>query len=401
MNEATRSGFLTRSARMIVALAVFVLPAAFPLCAAPADEKLVAESTEAIERADPFMGDWQGTFTRRNKKTSPLAAQVIALGKGRYHATFLAEFDKRTTPIAGLEGVREGEKVSFMGWGDVSDYCGPDWDGVIENGKFTGSVPAREGGTFELRKVVRISPTLGEKPPAGAIVVFDGKNFDELGTPPPRAPRKPTAGKGKATADKSATEKPAAEKSVAEKSAPAKPAGRRPSAETRRGELEAPMNLLPVKWELVNGAMRCTKGAGSVVTKRRFGAFKMHLEFRTPFMPEAREQSRGNSGVIFHGLEIQVLDTYGLGGRSKECGAVYSRVAPLVNACAPPMQWQTYDVTIQAPEKGANARLTVLQNGVTIHDNLEVGPISTPSSILLQDHGNTIEYRNIWVVELP
>ena len=400
MMDAKRSDFPARTRRMIAALAVLAAAAAFPMRAAPADESLVQESRQAIESADPFMGDWQGTFTQRNKKTWPLAVQVVALGKERYHATFLPAFDKRTTAIAGLEGVRDGETVIFTGWGDVSDYCGPDWSGAIENGKFTGSVPAREGGTFELRKMVRVSPTLGEKAPAGAVVVFDGKNFDELGTPPPRAPKKP-AGKGKATADKSAAETPTGEKSVSEKSAPAKTAGRKPTAETRRDLLEGPTPLNPVKWELANGAMRCTRGAGSVVTKRKFGAFKMHVEFRTPFMPEAREQSRGNSGVLFHGLEIQVLDTYGLGGRSKECGAVYSRVAPLVNACAPPMQWQTFDVTIQAPEKGANARLTVLHNGITVHDNLEVGPISTPSSILFQDHGNAIEYRNIWVVELP
>jgi len=400
MMDAKRSDFPARTRRMIAALAVLAAAAAFPMRAAPADESLVQESRQAIESADPFMGDWQGTFTQRNKKTWPLAVQVVALGKERYHATFLPAFDKRTTAIAGLEGVRDGETVIFTGWGDVSDYCGPDWSGAIENGKFTGSVPAREGGTFELRKVVRVSPTLGEKAPAGAVVVFDGKNFDELGTPPPRAPKKP-AGKGKAAADKSAAEKSTGEKSVSEKSAPAKTAGRKPTAETRRDLLEGPTPLNPVKWELANGAMRCTRGAGSVVTKRKFGAFKMHVEFRTPFMPEAREQSRGNSGVLFHGLEIQVLDTYGLGGRSKECGAVYSRVAPLVNACAPPMQWQTFDVTIQAPEKGANARLTVLHNGLTVHENLEVGPISTPSSILFQDHGNAIEYRNIWVVELP
>jgi hypothetical protein len=352
--------------------------AAVSWCADSPDPKWAEESKQAIEKADPVMGDWQGTFTQRNKKTWPLVAQVVALGKGRYHATVLPAFDRRTTMIASLEGVTTGAAVRFMGWGDVSDYCGPDWDGVIAGGKFTGSVPSREGGTFMMEKVVRASPTVGVKPPAGALVLFDGTSFDQWETPAPRAKK---AFPKKAVAGKQATEKASAEKPSAETVAPPKPG--------------------PVKWEIVDGFMRCAKGSGSIVTKKKFANFQMHLEFRTPFVPEAREQSRGNSGVLFHGLEIQVLDTYGLGGRSKECGGVYSRVAPLINMCAPPRQWQTYDVTIEAPKAGGNARLTVLHNGVKVHEGLDVGPMTGPSSIQLQDHSNPIEYRNIWLVELP
>jgi len=355
MKEQRDHDFLVNTHRMLVVLLVSILSATSSIYASPADENLIRESREAMESADPFMGDWQGIFTQKNKKTSPLVAQVIALGKGRYHATLLAEFDKRTTTVATLEGLTSGSTVRFMGWGDVSCYRGPDWDGVIQGGKFTGSVPGREGGAFELRKVVRISPTLGEKPPASAVVLFDGTNFDQWEA----------------------------------------------LIRLGRGKL-ATVQPGPVKWKIVNDAMEATRGGGTISTKKKFGAFQLHLEFRTPFVPEAREQARGNSGVLFHGLEIQVLDTYGLEGRSKEGGAIYARLAPLVNMCAPPMQWQTYDVTIHAPKKDENARLTVLQNGVKIHDEIDVGrTISQPDSLKLQDHGNPLQYRNIWLVELP
>lgn len=362
MRKKSRERALHVNERGIVAVvSAFFLSVSLPFCAEPV---VGTPAQQVSETTDSIMGDWQGTFTQRNKRTSPLAAQVIALGKGKYHATLLPEFDKRTTPVASLEGLTSGSAVRFMGWGDVSSYRGPDWDGLIRDGKFAGSVPAREGGTFEMQKVVRLSPTLGAKPPAGAVVLFDGTNFDQWETPAGR---------------------PSPPKTAAGKPSPPKPVLAQPT---------------PVKWKIVNDA--AIASGGTIVTKKKFGNFNLHLEFRTPFMPEAREQSRGNSGVLFHGLEIQVLDTYGLEGRSKECGGIYNRVAPLVNMCAPPMQWQTYDVTIRTPDKSGNARLTVLQNGVKIHDDLDVGrPIAQPDSIRLQDHGNPVQYRNIWLVELP
>jgi len=388
MNARTQKrgpGFRVNASRTILVFSVFALLSRMPIDAAPLDEKLVRESQEAMEKADPFMGDWQGSFTQKNnKRSSPLVAQVVALGKGRYHATLLPEFDKRTTPIASLEGRRDGDTVRFIGWGDVSCYRGPDWDGLIEEGKFTGSVPAREGGTFELHKVVRISPTLGAAPPVGAIVLFDGKNFDQWESFRRAAPSKSPAGKG--AARKGGTAKSDPSQPAASKPAPAKSALRIPA---------------PVKWVIVDDAMHPTSGSGSVFTKQKFMHFKLHVEFRTPFMPEKREQDRGNSGVLFHRREVQVLDTYGLGGRDKECGAIYARVAPLVNLCAPPLQWQTYDITVEAPDKNANARLTVLHNGVTVHEGLDLGPLTEPTGIELQNHGNPVAYRNVWLVELP
>jgi hypothetical protein len=153
------------------------------------------------------------------------------------------------------------------------------------------------------------------------------------------------------------------------------------------------------------------------VSQQKFTDFELHVEFRTPFMPTATGQKRGNSGVYLQGrYEVQVLDSYGLEGLDDECGGIYKVAAPLVNMCAPPLQWQTYDITFHAPRfdedsnKTENARLTVLHNGVKIHNNLEVpgptgGPLDQnvyePGGIFLQEHGNRVQYRNIWVLESP
>jgi len=170
-----------------------------------------------------------------------------------------------------------------------------------------------------------------------------------------------------------------------------------------------------VRWKLVDGTMQVVSGAGSIVTKRKFKDFKLHLEFRTSFMPAARGQSRGNSGVYLQGrYEVQILDSYGLKARHNECGGVYEIGTPLVNMCAPPLQWQTYDITFQAPrfdaagKKVSDAQVSVVHNGVTIHDNLVVprpttlaldNNVSEPGGICLQDHGNEVQFRNIWLVE--
>jgi len=171
-----------------------------------------------------------------------------------------------------------------------------------------------------------------------------------------------------------------------------------------------------VKWRIVDGAMEVKAGTGSIVTKRKFKDFKLHIEFRTPFMPDARGQGRGNSGVYLQGrYEVQVLDSYGLEGKDNECGGIYKVGAPLVNMCLPPGQWQTYDMTFRAPrfnaagEKTGNAVVTVKHNGVTIHDERPIpGPTggaldnnaAEPGGIYLQDHGNPVQFRNVWVVEL-
>jgi hypothetical protein len=198
-----------------------------------------------------------------------------------------------------------------------------------------------------LSKVDRASPTLNAKPPEGAVVLFDGKSADAF-----------TGGKM-----------------------------------TDDGLLQ----------------QGCT-------SKQTFGSCRLHIEFRLPYQPLDRGQARGNSGVYVGArYECQMLDSFGLKGENNECGGLYSVKAPDENMCLPPLAWQTYDIDYTAAKYDgdklvANPRVTIAHNGVTIHDNVELpGERSTtaapnkpgpePGPIYLQDHGNPVRYRNIWVLE--
>ncbi len=198
--------------------------------------------------------------------------------------------------------------------------------------------------------------TLGSQPPEGAVVLFDGKSLDGW-----------VKRDGKTPAD----------------------------------------------WPVADGTF--TVGHGDIQTTRQFGDFKLHLEFNVPYMPDKHGQGRGNSGVYLTGNhELQVLDSFGLKSRNNDCGAIYQQIAPRINACKPPLEWQTYDVTFHKADVDAEgkvvkkARVTVIQNGIKIIDNAEIHPTpggtsARPGSdgpLLLQDHGNAVKYRNIWILPL-
>jgi hypothetical protein len=170
----------------------------------------------------------------------------------------------------------------------------------------------------------------------------------------------------------------------------------------------------PAGWQVEDGVMTVVKGTGDIVTDKKFTDFMLHVEWMEPDMPEATGQGKGNSGVYLQGrYEIQVLDSFGLEPPGKgDCGAVYNQFAPLVNACKPALKWQTYDIVFRAArvDENAQARITVIQNGKIIHNNVQVeGPtggamddkVSEPGPLLLQDHGNPVKYRNVWIVPLP
>lgn len=175
----------------------------------------------------------------------------------------------------------------------------------------------------------------------------------------------------------------------------------------------------PVQWKIVDGVMEVAPKKGSIITKQNFQDFKLHLEFNVPEKPPGtKHQDRGNSGVyIQRRYEVQILDSYGLKSGKNDCGALYKTKPPDSNACKKPGQWQSYDITFHAPrfekqgkdfKKIKNARITVLHNGVLIHDDVEIqnktglgrpeGP--DPGPILLQDHFNKVRFRNIRIVPL-
>jgi hypothetical protein len=293
-------------------------------------------------QAGPDFAD-QGEYVGQvQTDTGPVkyGAQVIALGDGKFHAVGY---------VGGLpgdgwdgsekiqaDGQRQGDQVVFsLSEGRKAELS----KGILVVRDATGREIAR------FQKVHRQSPTLGAKPPAGAVVLFDGTSADHF-----------------------------------------------------QGGRMTPDGLL-------------MEGATS---KQKFGSCTIHLEFRTPFMPYARGQARGNSGVYVQGrYEVQILDSFGLEGLDNECGAIYGVARPKVNMCFPPLSWQTYDIEFQAAkwhngQLVQRPRITVRHNGVLVHENLELpfatraaplpeGPEKGP--LFLQNHGCPVRFRNIWVVE--
>jgi len=171
----------------------------------------------------------------------------------------------------------------------------------------------------------------------------------------------------------------------------------------------------PPGWKLEKGVLTVTPGTGSIITRKTFRDFRLHVEFN---VNEGRPgQDNGNSGVyLLRRYEVQILNSFGMPGlRANECGAIYKVKAADVNACRPPGAWQTYDIEFRAPRwdaqgrKTRNARITVYQDGIRIHECVEV-PHKTgagrpespaPGPILLQDHGDPVRFRNIWIIERP
>jgi hypothetical protein len=177
------------------------------------------------------------------------------------------------------------------------------------------------------------------------------------------------------------------------------------------------VNGRPAGWKVENGYLEVVPGAEDIRTNREFGpAFQLHVEFWIPRMNDKKGQARGNSGVYLQGrYEVQILDsfeneTYSMG----QCAALYGLIAPTKSASKPPEQWQTYDITFRAPrvsgdrieEKG---EITVVHNGITVIDKGRFSKatagalnekLSESGPIRLQDHGDRLRFRNIWIKPL-
>lgn len=310
-----------------------------PLAAGAADSKDTFTDPEKAGVDFTLQGEYVGNVKGENGEEK-WGAQVIALGNGKFHAVGF----KGGLPGDGWKRGDEKHEADGELKDGVVTFKKDDMVLTIKDGGFHVVAGDKELGT--LKKVERKSPTLGAKPPEGAIVLFDGTTAEKWNN-------------GKMTEDK----------------------------------------LLM---------------ATNPESKEKFGDHTFHLEFRTPFMPTARGQGRGNSGVYLQSrYELQVLDSFGLEGANNECGGIYTIAVPAVNACFPPLAWQTYDVEFKAAKyddqgkKIQNARATIKHNGIVIHENLDLkngtpgrhGEGPGPDAIYLQDHGNPVVYRNIWVVK--
>ncbi|MFK7817717.1 MAG: DUF1080 domain-containing protein [Planctomycetaceae bacterium] len=264
--------------------------------------------------------------------------QIIAMGDGQFEGVVYPG----GLPGAGWQGE---QKIAMKGKtdGEMTVLNSDAGSAQIKDGMITAFDP--NGMKIgELKKVVRKSPTLGQKPPEGAVVLFDGKSADSF-----------------------------------------------------------------LNGRLIDGMLQ-----EGMTSKQKFGSFKLHMEFMLSFMPYARGQQRSNSGVYMQGrYECQILDSFGLDGKHNECGGIYKIAKPKVNMCLPPLSWQTYDVEFRAArfdesgKKTENARITVLHNGVPIHENVDAKHATTASPvkegagdgpIYIQNHGNPLRFRNIWLV---
>ena len=343
---------------MIAALLALVLA-----LGTPQDKKVWTDAADPTIPADfQVQGEYSG---------ADVGAQVIALGGGQFQAVVYpgglpgAGWDGKSKIL--LAGKLDGAKAAFTPAEGARKYLAqkpeefsatrkfpPEgqkaWSGSLEGASFV--LKTDDGKELKLAKAARTSPTMGAAPPAGAIVLFDGKNTDEW----------------------------------------------------KGGRLDAKTGFL-------------NTDGNDIVSKRKFSNYTVHLEFMLPYRPDARGQGRGNSGFyqVDH-FELQILDSFGLDGVNNECGGFYTKAAPKLNMCAPPLSWQTYDVDFTNAVQGAdgkkakNAIASVKHNGVVIHDGQEISgptgghrndPEGTPGPLKLQGHGNPLQFRNIWIVEKP
>ena len=323
-----------------IAVVLVLLFIAVPASAADSGD---AVSDNSKTDADfPFVGEYIGSVTSRNNgewKSTRIGLQVVAVGNGQFEAVeFLGGLPGlgwNGRDKAVLPGRRDGDVVRID-----AVPVGISLDGIV--GRIGTSRSSAAFGT--VRRINRASPTLGLRPPAEATVLFDGKNNDCFSN-------------AKLTED----------------------------------------NLL----------------CAGAETADAFSDFTLHVEFRLPYMPVAKKQGRANSGVYLQRrYEVQILDSFGKPAEYNTAASIYRTKPADLNMSFPPLVWQTYDIRFRPAKysdgiKTANARLTVWHNGVKVHNDVELtgktgngkpeGPNPLPT--LLQNHGNPVHFRNVWLVD--
>lgn len=337
------------------------------LCAAAVIGLLLTGLSAWADDDDFVMGNYQGTISGGGWDGQTIRAQVAATSVIRFRAVFyLGENGKEERveikgmkepgqDLSKIEDKVKAKKEAVIGFSaevDLSAALGGKSviSGKITNETFTGTIKGKKNeGKFELKRVFIEPPTRGQKAPEGAIVLLDGSNMEKW-------------------------------------------------------------NTLP-HWQLQGDGSIQTVGS-SLATKEEYGSGLYHVEFMCPFMPSESGQARGNSGVyVFGRYEVQVLDSFGDLPKDNLCGGIYQKATPLVCASLPPLQWQTYDITFEAPQfdasgnKTKEAVITVYHNGILIHDHVVLPSVTpggvsdkeTPKGVLMfQDHGNAVRFRNVW-----
>lgn len=306
-----------------------------------ADPDLKKGVTTPVDAGPDFavQGEYTGVVCWQGWRQS-VGLQVVALGDGQFDALLYS---------GGLpgNGYAGGTKTKLNGGRDGGSVVlkGDQVAARLQTGYAVTLTNAYGQWLGYLQPMHRYSNSTGASPPPGAIVLFDGKQTNHL------------------------------------KNAKVSEAG-----------------LLQIGTETVDP----------------YRDFTLHAEFKTPYMPYARGQARGNSGFYLQKrYEVQVLDSFGLEPEKNEAGGLYKFKAPDLNMSFPPLSWQTYDIHFTAAKfddsghRTAKARITVWHNGVPIHNNVELenktgggsqeGPQALP--ILFQNHGNPVEFRNVWLVD--
>ncbi|MCX5683471.1 MAG: DUF1080 domain-containing protein [Planctomycetota bacterium] len=310
---------------------------------------LTGAAFAAAPTDEAVQGIYEGTV-KAGAGEQKAEARLAACGKGTYKLFIRIQGAEKAVSKIDLDGKAEGDAVAFKGKAGDAEWTAA-WaaDGTVKGA-------GGKNGKLELKRIVRESPTLGAKPPAGAIVLLGDKIYDGV------------------------TKKP-----------------------LKDGKEQ--------EWTPVDGGGILVPKGGMTSKQPIAGSFKMHVEFKNPLMPDARGQGRGNSGVYLpNGEEIQVLDSFGMDTYTGGCcGGIYKYkdpdlfdVFPL--ASLPPLQWQTYDIEYRVQVKDGKPtgkpHVTVLHNGLKIHDNFEMQKDAKAGNIFFQDHGNAVHYRNIWVQPL-
>lgn len=322
-----------------------------------------------------IQGNWQGEFTNPDWQGRTLRAQIIGESWTEYRANIFVGAQGIEERKGVIKGKTEKNVAGFVGDIDLGEKLGGvfSFEGKIVKGAFDGTFKSKSGGkdgVFAMKRVLLKSPTLGQKPPEGAAVLM----MDQGETPEQQK-----------------------------------------ELFAKQRDLFLKAWTIDPRWDVYGDGSVAMKSS-SIFSNQEFGDALYHIEFKTPYMPNERDQGRGNSGVYVAGrYEIQVLDSFAEEPRDNWCGGIYQQAVPIANPSLPPGEWQTYDITFKAPrfdsdgKKTENARLTVKFNGVVIHDNLElkhptpggVGGNEAPKGVLLlQDHGNEVHWKNVWIKPL-